>query len=127
VDIDLAERSDDSIFLEIPKAIGSLCKEFERYGVKSLFIAYNDFTPEERSVYDIAGPRFHILDPFTYLRITATKASGLSPEFSRYLAASGHEERLRLSPQIKKFRKVQFLVRGMCGCSDDLREAWKCI
>jgi hypothetical protein len=31
VDIDLAERSDDSIFPEIPKAIGSLCKEFEVY------------------------------------------------------------------------------------------------
>jgi hypothetical protein len=45
VDIDLAERSDDSIFPEIPKAIGSLCKEFERYGVESLFFAYNDFTP----------------------------------------------------------------------------------
>jgi len=49
---------------------GSLCKEFELHGVNSLFIAYNDFTPEERSMYVIDGPRFHILDPFTHLRIT---------------------------------------------------------
>jgi hypothetical protein len=53
-----------------------------------------DFMPEERTVHDIDGLRFYILDPFTYLRITSIKASGLSPSFSWYLAASGHEERL---------------------------------
>jgi hypothetical protein len=71
-----------------------VCKEFERYNVESFFITYNDFTPEERSVYNIAGPRFHILNAFIYLRITATKAFKLLSEFSRYLTASGYEERL---------------------------------
>jgi hypothetical protein len=106
VDIDLAKRSDDLIFLKILKIIGSLCKEFERYDVESLFIIYNDFTSKERTVYDIVGPRFYIFNPFIYLRITAIKAFGLSLEFSRYLTTLDYKERLRLSPQIKKFRKI---------------------
>jgi hypothetical protein len=36
-------------------------------------------------------------------------------EFSRYLAASGHEERLRLSPQIRKFRKYNFSYEVCAG------------
>ena len=63
-------------------------KKNNRYGARSLFIAYNDFMPEDRSIYDIDGPRYHILDPFTYLRNTAIEilirpSSTTTPDSSR--------------------------------------------
>jgi hypothetical protein len=90
---------------------------------RNLFITYNNFIPEERSRYEIDGPRYYILNPFTYLRNTAIEVSRLLPEFSLYLAASHNQ--VRLSPQLKELRKVQFVVRGVYGCFNNLGKAWK--
>jgi hypothetical protein len=58
VDIDLTERSDDSIFPEIPKAIGSLCKEFEVYA--------REVHGHEVHARDMHGHEVHARDMHAY-------------------------------------------------------------